>query len=960
MFTTAFAPLGAAGMSGHTDPTTAPGSDRPPAAPTMLTVDDAAAPLEVEGVPQFGWVVNDPDRGEVQTAYEVVVSEPAIGGGAGKLVWDSGEVRSNQQSYVTPAHVALDPDRSYSWTVRTWDHEQHVGPYAPTAHFDMGLRDADWHADWIRRPGAEHALPEDFSLFRKEVKITPSPIVRARAYLSAGQQFDLRVNGVRVAHGPSYSYPDEQYYEATDIAKELVAGRVNAFGVITHFETPGQGRPMSVPGLIARITVDHADGSRQVFTTDATWRVHDGPWVIDKPRNDEGNWVEHIDGRLNPVGWDRTGFVGPNWVAPEIIGAHPVAPFLHLYAERSHIVEHAMKPVTFKRMADGAYVADYGSVIAATPVVDFNAGVAGRAVKIVGGYLLDPDGHVSTTRGTQDTDMHWDYTERAGAQEFRPFDYLGFRYLEVIGAGEPLTRNDVIAYARHASFPDERAASFSSSNATLTAVWNLLRHSALFASQEQFVDTPTREQGAFMDPNTSSAVMSAFDDRAMTYQALRDVARGQKRWWPTNGHVNAVYPNGDGRRDIPDSTEQFVDWVWQTFENTGDTSQLASLYPVVKNVSDYVARAVDKRTGLVANLPGGGSDYLYGLVDWPPNMRYGYDMATVARTTENALAVNVFRLVAQMGFLLHRPVAERRVELARAASLSAAMRARLRTPSGVYVDGLEANGTQSRHESQIANAYALSFGLVPANQVNAVADHIVALKNSIGVSTFGYLLTALDAANRAPAFVAALTDPTRPGFAHILQEGATYGWESWDARQTGDSESHAFGSNVLTIMQEDLLGVTITAPGASEVTVATPALTPMRISGVAVTERGRIPITWNRSGPGRFSLQVTIPDNVEATIHVPAADAAAVSDGHVGVSHDPQVRLAHAAAGNVVLVVRSGHYDIHVPALAPLPASAAGHSGGWVAAVVAVIAALAFGAIALTIVRHRRRGPAKA
>ena len=32
-----------------------------------------AAPLAVEGLPQFGWVVNDPDRGEVQSAYEVVV-----------------------------------------------------------------------------------------------------------------------------------------------------------------------------------------------------------------------------------------------------------------------------------------------------------------------------------------------------------------------------------------------------------------------------------------------------------------------------------------------------------------------------------------------------------------------------------------------------------------------------------------------------------------------------------------------------------------------------------------------------------------------------------------------------------------------------------------------------------------------------------------------------------------------
>ena len=185
--------------------------------------------------------------------------------------------------------------------------------------------------------------------------------------------------------------------------------------------------------------------------------------------------------------------------------------------------------------------------------------------------------------------MHWDYNERAGAQEFRPFGYLGFRYLEVIGAGEPLGRADVIAFARHASFPDEHAASFDSSNATLNAVWNLLRHSALYATQEQFLDTPTREKGAFLDPNTSSATMAAFDDRAMTFQALRDVARGQKRYWP-DGRVNAVYPNGDGKRDIPDSTEQYVDWVWQMYETTGDLSQLASLYPVVKNISDYVDR----------------------------------------------------------------------------------------------------------------------------------------------------------------------------------------------------------------------------------------------------------------------------------------------------------------------------------------------------------------------------------
>jgi len=364
------------------------------------------------------------------------------------------------------------------------------------------------------------------------------------------------------------------------------------------------------------------------------------------------------------------------------------------------------------------------------------------------------------------------------------------------------------------------------------------------------------------------------------------VARSQRRYWPS-GAVNVVYPNGDGKRDIPDSTEQYVDWVWHTFEETGDVDQLASLYPVVLNISNYVARAISTKTGLVTNLPGGGSDYLYGLVDWPPQMRYGYDMATVARTTENALAVDVFRLVAAMGTVLHRPPDEVAQQDALATKLAAAMQARLRRPDGIWTDGLEADGSQSAHASQIANAYALQYGLVPAAQVQTVADRLVHLKNRLGVSTFGSLLVALHDAGRDAALVAALTDPTRPGYAHILQEGATYSWESWDARQVGDSESHAFGSNVFTIMQQDLLGVTVTSPGAARVDVRAPAVTSMRMSGVVVTQRGRIPISWTRA-PGRFELRVTIPDNVVAVVHVP-----------------------RASGGDVALTLGSGTYDLH-------------------------------------------------
>ena len=118
-----------------------------------------------------------------------------------------------------------------------------------------------------------------------------------------------------------------------------------------------------------------------------------------------------------------------------------------------------------------------------------------RRSLLVGGDRLDPDGHVSQTDGVQDTNMTWQFDERAGAQELRPFGYLAFRYLEVDGTGETLTADDVQIDARHASMPDEHAARFDTSNATLNAVWNLARHSALFDSQEQFLDTPTAREG---------------------------------------------------------------------------------------------------------------------------------------------------------------------------------------------------------------------------------------------------------------------------------------------------------------------------------------------------------------------------------------------------------------------------------------------------------------------------------
>ena len=119
--------------------------------------------------------------------------------------------------------------------------------------------------------------------------------------------------------------------------------------------------------------------------------------------------------------------------------------------------------------------------------------------------------------------------------------------------------------------PDVPMATFSSDNRMLNAVWRLNARSCLYCSHEQFVDTPTREKGQFLwdAANESEGVMRAYGDQNMTWQGLRDVARGQARYWP-DGQVNAVYPNGDGARDFATFTARYPEWLWRYYVSTGD------------------------------------------------------------------------------------------------------------------------------------------------------------------------------------------------------------------------------------------------------------------------------------------------------------------------------------------------------------------------------------------------------
>ncbi|MCW3845000.1 glycoside hydrolase family 78 protein [Micromonospora yasonensis] len=882
-----------------------------PTAPAGLTVGDRTRPLNVEGIPQFGWLPRDVDPGETQTAYRITVTTAG-----GDLIWDSGKVASDQQSYVPYGGPALRAGTAYEWTVRTWDRTDQPSPPGSGA-FETGISDSQWEgASWIRRATTE---ADDYTLARTEVRPNASPVVRARAYTAADHTYELYLNGTRADRGTSFGYPGEDYYQAADVSDLVTAGEPLAIGVRYHWYGSGQGRPAGNRGLLMKLVVEHADGTREVFVTDGSWRVaRDTRFVAGaERRNGEGDRVERQDARAEVTGWTRPGYddsVAP-FTAPQVVGAHPNASYPHLIGQETRLAETTVAPVALRTADDGTVVADFGVVIPARPVVRFDAGVAGRTVTLRAGYTLTDTGRVATsTLQSQGTNMSFPYLQKDGPQEFRAFTHLGFRYLEIPGADEEIALDDISAVVVHTDVPAGRDATFASSDTTLDAVWTMLKRSALYSVQEAFVDTPTREKGQFLGDaaNISYATMGAFGERDATQQAIREFLRSAARYWTTGddrGRYNAVYPNGDGKRDIPDYSLMFVDWVWRYWTQTGDRALLAEAYPAIRDTADYVQRhipATGPTAGLVTELAGGSGAYRYGIVDWPEPGRFGYDMTAVARTTINAQGVDVLRTTARMAEALGRPAAEVAAYDGRAADLTAAMNAKLRRADGSYVDGLSATGEQSGHAGQHATSYAIAHGVAPRADLPALADHLAAMGMKQGPMTAHWLLRALADAGRPDAVLRLLTNPDDLGWANILAQGGTFTWEAWTLDPgTNFSQSHGWGSQAVVDVQESLLGVRTATPGAAVVDVVPPAVGLDHAAGTVPTQRGPVHLDWRRTGAG-LTADLDVPVNVTARVALPITDG--MSYRAAGPSKATFVGIQD---GRAVFEVGSGRSSFH-------------------------------------------------
>lgn len=883
-------------------------------APRDLSVNDVRVPMNIDSNVTFSWHLISKLHNQFQQAYQIQVYDADH-----KPLWDTDKVLSDQQAHVKYNGKLLNMGSDYYWRVRVWYKNNFVTGWSSMARFETGLHDGDWSgANWITRDLDSDELKDDqWSLFRKKITINKLAVVkRVRAYIAAVHTYDLYINGERVSQGQSLAYPGEGYYQATDLTELFSRQTTVGIGLILHYYGAGQGRAAGRAGLLFKLVIDYADGTSELIVSDGTWKTLRGPFLKSKLRNGEGDHVEFQDGQQwEKLGnWSSADYSDDIWQSCRVLGQHPVKPFTKLIGLETRLKEEEAVPITVKRLSDNVTVADFGKIIVAKPNIYFRQGVSGRRVNILAGYRLNDDGTISTNKlETQGTDMSFPYIQSQGVQQYTAFTHLGFRYLQITGADEVFTNSNISAVTVQRNFVEDHYANFNSSSTTLNKVWWLLQRSIVNGIQETFVDTPTREKGQFLvdAANISYGSLLTLGERATTKQALLEFVNSQHRYWTIGddaGRYNAVYPNGDGKRDIPDYTELFPDWLWQYYWQSGDLTILQKVYPTLRATADYIIRHISTAPtmkNLIVKLSGGegGGPYRYGIIDWPIQGRFGYDMETVARTTVNALGVCTLSRIAQVAEVIGRPKSEVKFLRNISEKLVKAMNRFLRRQDGLFVDGLLPDGRQSSHVSQHANSYAIAFNIASINDQKVIAQWLSKQGMRQGPMTVHWLLKALGDTKYVQAIVDLLTNKNDFGWAKVIANGGTFSPESWVLSGDANSESHGWGAQSIVDIVNYIVGIQILSAGAKELKITIPSHTNLtKVVGSIYTEMGTVSCQWKKV-QDRLNTVISIPVNTVAIVNIPC---------HAGLQIEAQVsgaKLLSKSDDLYVYQVGSGKWE---------------------------------------------------
>ncbi len=696
------------------------------------------------------------------------------------------------------------------------------------------------------------------TLLRKQITLPETPAA-ARLVITGDDYYTFHINDVFVMQGPEPGYPFAHPYYRLDVSGALQAGdntlaaHVFYQGLLNRVWNSADNRS----GFMMALTVTYADGSSQTFVTDESWKLHTlTAFPTGRTLGYDTQFAEDIDMRLMPAGWRANGFDDSRWKAP-LCGRQD-----HVFVEQmTPPLEHwRADPQVVKKKGKGHYFYDFGQEI-----------VGHTRIRLQG-----PKGHKLEVRHGEELSapdtVRYDMRAKCVYQEFpilsgrretiEFFDYRAFRYMEILNAPE---EPELWVKVRHHPF-DPEAATFEASDELLTAIWQLCKNGVQFGAQGGFLDCPSREKGQYLGDAliTGHSHVVLTGDRSLLAKSIQDFAHS-RRICPG---LMAVAP-GSLMQEIAEYSLQWPLVLRTYYDYSGDAEFTQKMLDdVLPGLFAYFEK-FESEGGLIS-----GMTEKWVLVDWPDNLRDGFDY-DYAKERENAVLNAFYYASLEAAAGLCRDLGRESAAYdQKAAHLREAFVQRLLdADSRLFVDA-----PGSAHSSLHANALPLAFGLAPEESVPAIVELIRQKRLSCGVYIAPFVIEACYRAGEPELAYDLITSEDEHSWHEMLKHGATTCMEAWGPDQKWNTSwCHPWSSSPVYLITERVAGLRPAEPGWRRIAFEPKAPDSLENFELQLTiPQGPLQLKYTREDgfalttPPGVSVRAELPEDVKLLVaHAP-------------------------------------------------------------------------------------------
>ncbi|MBQ2957331.1 MAG: family 78 glycoside hydrolase catalytic domain [Clostridia bacterium] len=618
--------------------------------------------------------------------------------------------------------------------------------------------------------------------------------------ITADDYYKLYLNGSLVGVGPAQAYANRYMYNTYDLSglirpgRNILAVHVFYMGTLTRAWQSGderQGLWMELTDSEGNVRAASGKSCRVFFPT--AWKEKGTLGYLTQ-------FIEDVYGAEIPEGWKDAAFDDSAW---EAACENPADDHVLIPQPTPPVDVYEMKPVSIEKKGN-MWFADMGSEVVGTVKAHLKA-ASGGTIEFRMGEELNEDGTVKCPmRCNCDYRMWWHLSGREW-DETDFFDYMAFRYIEIDDPENALNPDSLSVTARN--YPMRRDVGlFQSESLLANDIFRICRKGVELGAQEAFLDCPSREKGQYLGDGTITAHTHLLltGDKDMYRKMLMDFAAS----CVVCPGMMAVAP-GNEMQEIADYSCQFPEQVMTYYELTGDFETVRELMPVVDALEDYFDRHTNSM-GLIESLT-----EKWNLVDWPMNLRDGYDfelsqpIGPGVHNVINAFYYGLKKDADRMRALLGLPLRNE------AEAVKEKYIAAFRKEDGLFRDAIG-----SEHTAFHSVVLPLYYGITDAEDIPAAISLIREKGLCCGVYMAYFTLKALTRNGEYDLMQELTFSEDIHSWGNMLKEGATSCWEAWGRDQKWNTSlCHPWASAPIIMIYEDMAGIRAKKPGFEEISM---------------------------------------------------------------------------------------------------------------------------------------------